>query len=132
MNKFKEQPKEEKPKKQSPKRQNKVARSFVSLFSGSFLSSEEIIRQLPFLLFLAFISLLYIGNGYYAEKTVRRISSVTNELKELQSQYIITSSELMYVSKQSEVSKMAAPFGIKESLVPPKKIVARRTKTVKP
>jgi hypothetical protein len=130
MNKFKEQPKKEKPKIQSPKRQNKVARSFVSLFSGSFLSSEEIIRQLPFLLFLAFISLLYIGNGYYAEKTVRRINTVTTELKELHSQYIITSSELMYVSKQSEVSKMASSIGIKESLVPPKKIVARRTKPV--
>ncbi len=127
MNKIREQ-KQEEPRKSSNKRQSKVARSFVSLFSGSFLSREETLRQLPFLFFLAFLGLLYIGNGYYAERTVRKISLLTTELKELQSEYIITSSELMFLSKQSEVAKLAIPLGIKESVVPPKKIVAHNTK----
>lgn len=128
MNKIREQKQEEPSGKSSNKRQSKVARSFVSLFSGSFLSREETLRQLPFLFFLAFLGLLYIGNGYYAERTVRKISRLTTELKELQSEYIITSSELMFLSKQSEVAKLALPLGIRESVVPPKKIVAHNAK----
>lgn len=126
MNRLKEK-KEEPIQKTKPKRQNKFVRSFVSLFSGSFLSNEETIRQLPFIFFLAFLGLLYIGNGYYAERTVRKMSRISYELKDLQSEYIITSSELMFLSKQSEVARLAKPLGILESVVPPKKIVEPHT-----
>lgn len=122
MNRLKE--KKETPTPRTNKRQNKFVRPFVTLFSGRFLSNEETIKQLPFIFFLAFLGLLYIANGYYAERTVRKISRLTYELKELQSEYIITSSELMYLSKQSEVAKLAKPHGLFESTVPPKKIVA--------
>ena len=122
MNRLKE--KKENPAPKTNKRQNKFVRPFVTLFSGSFLSNEETIRQIPFIFFLALLGLFYIGNGYYAERTVRKISRVTYELKELQSEYIITSSELMFLSKQSEVARLARPFGLHESTVPPKKIVS--------
>ncbi|MCC7301406.1 MAG: hypothetical protein IT233_02080 [Bacteroidia bacterium] len=121
MNKLKE--KKAPPAPKSNKRQNKFVRPFVTLFSGSFLSNEETIRQLPFIFFLAFLGLLYIGNGYYAERTVRRISKVSFELKELQSEFIISSSELMQLSKQSEVARLARPYGIHQSTIPPGKIV---------
>ena len=125
MNKLREKPEHQEQKtKDKPHKQNKVARTFVSLFSGSFLTKENTIRHLPFLVFLTVIGLGYIANGYYAEKTVRDINRVTNELKELKSQYVITKSDLMFISKQSEVAKSVAGFGIKESVSPPKKIIA--------
>lgn len=128
MNKFKEVPKQEQPteKKSPPKnRGNKVARSFLNIFSGNFLSKDNVIHQLPFILFLTLIGLGYIANGYYAEKSVREISRTTSELKELKSEYITTKSELMFMSNQSEVARASAPFGLKESTVPPKKIVVK-------
>jgi hypothetical protein len=67
----------------------------------------------------------YIANGYYAEKSVREISRINTELKELKSEYIISKSELMFMSNQSEVAHAVAPFGLKESTVPPKKIVVK-------
>ena len=130
MNKLREKPEDqEKEITDKPPKQNKVARSFVALFSGNFLSKENTVRQLPFLIFLTIIGLGYIANGYYAEKTVRDINRVANELKELKSQYVITKSDLMFISKQSEVAKSAASLGLKESVSPPKKIVAE-TKTM--
>lgn len=127
MNKFKEVPvkeSEETKKSSSPKKRgNKVARSFLNIFSGNFLSKDLVIRQMPFILFLTCIGLGYIANGYYAEKSVREISRINNELKELKSEYITTKSELMFMSNQSEVARAAAPLGLKESTVPPGKIV---------
>jgi len=128
MNKFKEVPLQEQPaeKKSSPKnRGNKIARSFLNIFSGNFLSKDNVIHQLPFIIFLTLIALGYIANGYYAEKSVREISRINTELKELKSEYITTKSELMFMSNQSEVASASAPLGLKESTTPPKKIVVK-------
>ena len=128
MNKFKEVPEQEQPseKKSSPKkRRNKIARSFLNIFSGNFLSKDNVIHQLPFILFLTLIGLGYIANGYYAEKSVREISRINTELKELKSEYITTKSELMFMSNQSEVASASASLGLKESTTPPKKIVVK-------
>ena len=104
---------------------NKVVRSFRSVVSGSFLSRDETMRFLPFLLFLSLLAVIYIANGYYAEAKMRKQNKLTEELKDLRSEYIITKSDLMFMSKQSEVAKATAVLGIKESVVPPKKIVVK-------
>ena len=123
MNKLREPAQEQKPEIKKQKKQNKFARTFASLFSGSFLAEEITIKQLPFIFFLTFIALCYVANGYYAESTVRKISRVTNEIKELKSEFIITKSDLMFISKQSQVAKISEKMGVKEAVMPPKKIV---------
>src|ERR1051325_6831646 len=123
MNKFREQPKEQRQESPKKRKQSRFARYFASLFSGSFLAQQGTLRQLPFIIFLTIIALCYVANGYYAERTVRKINQVTNQLKELKSEYITSKSELMFISKQSEVARSAAKLGIKESVTPPKKIV---------
>jgi len=123
MNKLREPAQEQKQEIKKQKKQNKVARAFASLFSGSFLAEEITIKQLPFIFFLTFIALCYVANGFYAESNVRKISRVTNEIKELKSEFIITKSDLMFISKQSQVAKASEKMGIKEVVTPPKKIV---------
>ena len=121
MNKLKEIPKKQEPEKKAKK--NKVGLYFFSIVSGSFLSKEETIKLLPFVFFLFTMAILYIANGYYSEDKIRQLSKVTNELKELRSEYITSKSDLMFISKQSEVAKAVLKFDIKESVVPPKKIL---------
>lgn len=118
MNTFKE---EKKPK--DKKEPRKVSRSLASVFSGSFLSSDNVVGFLPFIFFLTFLGILYIANGYYAQRTVRDLQTVGNELKALRSEYITIKSDLNYNSKQSQVAQATESFGIKESTVPPTKIV---------
>ena len=107
-----------------PKKRKKgvLAKALSSVFSGTFLTNESTLKHVPFLLFLAFIAILYIANGYQADDKIREVNKITNELKELRSEYISTKSDLMFVSKQSEVAKSAEPMGIKEPVVPPMKI----------
>jgi hypothetical protein len=114
-----------------PKKRKKgvLAKALSSVFSGTFLTNESTLKHVPFLLFLAFIAILYIANGYQADDKIRDVSKITNELKELRSEYISTKSDLMFVSKQSEVAKAAEPMGIKEPVVPPMKIETDSVKT---
>ena len=122
MNKFKEISKEEEPVRKQ-KKKSRIGQYVLSVVSGSFLTREETIKLLPFIFFLSLMAILYIANGYYAEEKIRQMNRLTNELKELKSEYIITKSDLMFISKQSEVAKSAASLDIKESVIPPKKIL---------
>mgnify|MGYP001573390264 CR=1 FL=1 len=112
---------------EKPRKGKNFAKPLINIISGNIFTREEVLKHLPYVLFLAFIALLYIANGYYAEDTVRQLNKASNELKELRSEYITTKSDLMYISKQSEVANMAEKknLGLKESIVPPQKIVGQ-------
>jgi len=99
--------------------------AFRDIIDGSILTKDEVVRQLPFILFLTFLGIIYIGNRYHAERVVRETSGIRNELKDLRAEAITTASELMYISKQSEVAKLIedSKLGLYESMEPPKKIV---------
>lgn len=118
-NKYKEEV-TEKTQSSEPKSQ---AKGLKSLLTGSFLSREQLVNALPFLFFLTFLGICYIANGYQAEKVVRKLYNTTNEVKELRSEYITVKSELMLVSKQSQVARLTHSLGLKELTSPPKKIV---------
>ena|SRR3990170_1769112 len=119
MNTFKQEENTTETKKET----GKVSKSLANIFSGSFLSKDNVVQSLPFIFFLTFIGILYIANGYYAERTVRDLYKVGNELKELRSEYITLKSDLNYKSKQSQVAQATEILGIKESTIPPTKIV---------
>jgi hypothetical protein len=132
VNKLKETapPVEEKKQEQTPApKNNKVIRSVASVVSGSFLSKEATLKNLPFIFFLSFLAICYIANGYYADDQVRKVNRLINEIKELRTQYIVVKDSLVVKSKQTEVAKALArqQTGIKESVVPPKKIVIKIT-----
>jgi hypothetical protein len=95
-----------------------LGRAAHSLLGGTFLTRERVIRTLPFILYLAFLALLYITNSYYSQRDMIAIERLKKELKELNYNYISTKSELMFISRQSEVSKKAAAIGLKETTVP--------------
>ena len=101
----------------------KIGRFVVNVLDGSFLTRENMVNNVPFMGFLFLLAILYISNSYYAEKNLRHSAKLNNELKELKSEFISTRSELMFVSKQSEVARAVNPIGLHESVAPPKKIV---------
>jgi hypothetical protein len=83
------------------------------------LNYQWIIKNFPFFLFLSVLAVIYIYNGHYADKTIRDINTVNKELDELNYEYKTLKSEVMYRSKQSELSKAVEPYGLKELATPP-------------
>ncbi len=98
------------------------------LVDGTLLTRKSVLRQMPFIFYLVFMSLLYISNRYHADMLKRTISSLRAETGELRSRAIFVSSELMKLSRQTEVADEVAKKGLdlKESQEPPKKIVVRK------
>lgn len=121
MNRLKEDI--EKEKQPKAERALKSVKGVKGLLSGSFLSKESVVNVLPYLFFLTFLGICYIANGYQAEKLVRKLYKTTNEIKELRSEYITNKSDLMYISKQSQVARATKKLGLRELVSPPKKIV---------
>jgi hypothetical protein len=73
-----------------------------------WLNYQSIVKQVPFFLFLALLAVVYIYNGHFADKTMRRINRTAKEVKELKYEYIAVKSKVMFQSKQSELVKSDA------------------------
>jgi hypothetical protein len=106
----------------------KPGRSLFSLFETRFRADTLFadgfpVEWLPKIVFVMALSLFYIGNTHYAEKTVRRISQMQAEVEDLRADYTTLKSDLMFASKQSEVARKVKAIGLEESLTPPYKIV---------
>ncbi len=98
------------------------------LIDGTLITGKSFTGQLPFVFFMAFIAMMYISNRYHAEGLRRKISARKTELSDLRAQSIFISSELMKLSRQTEVAEEVKKHGltIRESEVPPKKIVVSK------
>ena len=88
-----------------------------------WLSYQWIVKNIPFFLFLSALAVLYIFNGHYSDKTIKDISKTSKEVRELQFEYKSLKSEVMFRSKQSELSKAVEPLGLKELTEPAMVIV---------
>ena len=104
-----------------------------SVFSGlekrlkleSYFEEGFPVQYLPKILFVVFLSLIYISNTHYAEKTTRQIDRAQSEVEDLRADYTTLKSDVMFASKQSEVARRVKPLGLKESLNPPFKIIVK-------
>lgn len=105
-----------------------LAKLLGKIFGGSFLSDDRAIQHLPFILFLGLIAILYIANGYYADDKIREVNKTSNQIKELRTEFISSKSDLMFVSKQSQVAKAVEKIGLKEPVVAPNIIELKKEK----
>ncbi len=97
-------------------------RKFSSILDGSILTSEVMRKNVLYFVFVFFLTLIYIANNFVAQSKVKKIDSISKELKDLHDQHISTKSDLMYFTKRSEVAKRLRSRNIKEATKPPYKI----------
>lgn len=97
---------------------------FQLLFVKGVVSKEAATDALPFILFLSFLALIYIGNRHSAESNIREIDKINKEVKELSWDFKTLKAELMFKSKQTEVVKRVDTLlQLKVPVTPPIKIV---------
>ena len=99
--------------------------SFRDLLDGNVLTRKAVLKQTRFILLLVLIAFLSIANRNHAEKTVIHLNRLQSDVKELRARSISTSSELVKISRQSEVKQLVYRYelGLEENLDPPKKLI---------
>ncbi len=106
----------------------------TSIFSGlerhvrleTYFEEGFPVKHLPKILFVFMLSLIYIGNTHYSEKTIRKINKMHTEVEDIRADYTTLKADLMFASKQSEVARRVKSLGLKESINPPYKIVVKK------
>jgi len=96
-------------------RQNKN-KSLGNYLAIGNMGASIVLKNLPFVLFLSFLTVVYIANAHYAEKQVRRIQTLQKEVKELKRQYNSLKSEIMFESRLSEIGGAVDGLGLHKSM----------------
>ncbi|MCC8035886.1 MAG: hypothetical protein LIO77_08175 [Rikenellaceae bacterium] len=106
------------------KKPSRVSNIVMLLLSGNILSRQEVRRVYPYLLFIAFLAFVYIGNVFRMQQLYRRHERLTVEVRELRAKSMTIASEKMKATRQSniirEIERRGIPLG--ESLAPNKTI----------
>ena len=95
------------------------------LMSGKLVTEKIILKNLGYLIFLTILGALYIGNRFHAESLIRKSTKLQKEVRDLRSEALSTSADLMSLSKQSEVTRLVKSrgLGLEELREPPFKLV---------
>jgi len=111
--------------KESPKKQNNTGNFVRELLSGSMVSEKLILKNLGYIALITFLTAVYIGNRFNAEKITRESAKLQREVKDLRAESLSTTADLMFVSRQSAVFSMVREKGLnlEELKAPPYKLI---------
>ncbi|SHI75382.1 FtsL-like putative cell division protein [Flavobacterium terrae] len=102
---------------------------FYSILKARFLVNEDATKNWGFIVFLIFLAIIMIANTHSYEGKVYKIAELTNEVKELRSEFVDRRSELMKIKMESTVAQEMIEKEIFPSSVPPKKIKVAKEKS---
>ncbi|MBR0047185.1 MAG: hypothetical protein IJP75_09990 [Bacteroidaceae bacterium] len=80
--------------------------SVKSILGGDFLMSKFMVKQIMFVMFCVLLMILYTGNRYDSQQDAILIDSLRGRLQEVKYNVLTQSSELMNLTRQSNVEKM--------------------------
>ena len=89
------------------------------IVSGELLQKGAVVNNLPFLMYVTFLMVLYVAYGYYVDNTVRMIAFEEKESEKLYSELQTVLELYDQESLQSKVAEETAKWGIYESKDPP-------------
>jgi hypothetical protein len=98
------------------------------ILKARFLINEDAnaAKNWRFIVFLIALAIIMIANTQRYEQKVFKIVELTNEVKELRSEFVDRRSELMQLKMESTVSEKMVAKNIFPSSVPPVKIKVKK------
>jgi len=112
-------------KKENTKQQRSgfaPARFLVSVLNGEALQREGMFRNISFMVYLVVMLIIYLGYGYYSERSLRELMEADAKLKDKKAEYVTNKSMLEQKKLQSKIAASVNRDGLIESRVSPYKI----------
>ena len=103
-----------------------MRKGVYGILKARFLVNEDATKNWRFIVFLILLAILMIANEHRYEAKIFRIAELTNEVKELRSEFVDKRSELMKLKMESTVSAKMEERKIFPSSVPPQKIKVKK------
>ena len=97
--------------------------SYGNYLAFGNMSALLILKNLPFVLFLGFLTVIYIANAHFAEKQIRQIQTLQQDVKELKRQYNSLKSENMLNSRLVEIEEDVEGIGLTKKAGRVKRII---------
>ena len=91
---------------ETPRRRKRGGIRIGQFFTGSVLSQDEFTRRLPVLVYIVFLMLLYIANGFHIQHKHSELDRMADELKQLKTEAVTTSAVRMTLTRQSEIERL--------------------------
>ena len=113
----------EKTKLQKQKSGFAPARFLVSVLNGEALQREGMFKNISFMVYLVVMMIIYLGYGYYSERSLRELMEADSKLKDKKAEYVTNKSMLEQKKLQSKIAASVSQDGLIESRVSPYKIV---------
>lgn len=101
--------------------------SVKSILGGDFLMSRFMIKQIMFVMFCVLLMILYTGNRYDSQQDAILIDSLRGALQDVKYNVLTQSSELMNLTRQSNVEKMLSntPDSLLHNSITPPYLIKR-------
>lgn len=87
--------------------------------------AEWVYVNLPFVCYLALLAVIYIFNAHASERSLRKMDSLKNEVKDYRWQYMNLKQELMYGSTQSQLTNNLKELELEPLGKTPKKLIIK-------
>ncbi|MEZ4933377.1 MAG: FtsL-like putative cell division protein [Saprospiraceae bacterium] len=97
--------------------------SYGNYFAFGSMGASLILKNLPFVMFLGFLTVIYIANAHFAEKQIRQIQTLQQDVKELKRQYNSLKSENMLKSRLAEIEEDVEWMGLTKKAGRVKRII---------
>jgi len=104
-----------------------MKKGVLDILKGKFLVSGDAPKNWLFLLFASFLAALMISSSHRADKKVTHISSLTEEVRALRSEFVAKRQQLQQIRLESTLRQEIADNGLLPTAVPPQKIIVKTT-----
>ncbi|WP_114491279.1 FtsL-like putative cell division protein [Candidatus Ulvibacter alkanivorans] len=104
-----------------------MKKNIYNIIKGKFLVSDDALKNWRFIIFLSLLALVMIASSHTADRKVHRIAKLSNDVKELKSEYLDVRKRLMQSKMESKITAAMAKRGLAPSVTPPQ-IIKIKTK----
>lgn len=102
-----------------------MSNNIGNILKGKFLVSEGAFANWSFIVFCALLAIIMIASSHSAERKVYQVAELSQELKELRSEFVDTRKTVMQQKMESNVAKKMKKRSIGLSDKPPYKILVK-------
>lgn len=99
-----------------------MKKNIYSILKGTFLISDDSFKNWRVILFISVLALVMIASSHSADQKVHQIARMSNEVKELKSEFLDGRKRLMELKLESRIITKMKPKGLAPSQTPPRKI----------